>query len=131
MTTPEHEGRKTLTGFRIDPIFLPDVEIAKIVGLSAAEWKAAALVLERSGLPRRDPLFKNQRCWPRVRDFLYRRAGGALPDEDENHGIVENFDARWKRGRPTDRGVPVDAVKGQENLGAFRKGRMRSAPKTA
>ena len=117
----------TAPRYQFDPIFLADAEIAKVVGLSAAEWKAAALVLERSGLPRRDPLFKNQRCWPRVRDFLYRRAGGALPDEDENHGIVENFDARWKRGRPPDE--PKEAS--VENWGAFRKGRKRSTPKTA
>ena len=131
MTESQHEGRKTLTGFRIDPIFLPDVEIAKIVGLSAAEWKAAALVLERSGLPRRDPLFKNQRCWPRVRDFLYRRAGGPLPDENETSGLVENWDAFRKRGRPSDSGVPVDVVKGKENFEAFRKGRKRTTPKMA
>ena len=132
MTAPEHQGRQTLTGFRIDPIFLPDVEIAKIVGLSAAEWKAAALVLERSGLPRRDPLFKNQRCWPRVRDFLYRRAGGALPDEDEpqHPRSVENLDAFWKRGRPRDEPAPAAESGLVENWGAFRKGRKRSTPRS-
>lgn len=72
-----------------EPIFLPDAEIAKRVSMTAGEWKAAAVVLERSGLPRRDPLFKNQRCWPRVRDFLYRRAGGSAADEIETAGIVD------------------------------------------
>lgn len=116
--------------FRIDPIFLPDVEIAKIVGLSAAEWKAAALVLERSGLPRRDPLFKNQRCWPRVRDFLYRRAGGALPDEERSDvRSMENLDAFWKRGMPSDEPAPAAGSGLVENWGAFRKVRKRSTPK--
>ena len=115
----------TAPWYHFDPIFLADAEIAKVVGLSAAEWKAAALVLERSGLSRRDPLFKNQRCWPRVRDFLYRRAGGALPGEDENHGIVEDLDALRSGGKR--RSPEPGRV---ENWGAFRKGRKRSAPKT-
>lgn len=83
----------------LEPIFLPDAEIAKLVSMTAGEWEAAATVLERSGLPRRDPLFKNQRCWPRVRDFLYRRAGGALPDDTETTGIVENLDALRSTGK--------------------------------
>ena len=82
-----------------EPIFLPDAEIAKRVSMSAGEWEAAATVLERAGLPRRDPLFKHQRCWPRVRDFLYRRAGGALPDDTETTGIVENLDALRSTGK--------------------------------
>jgi len=83
----------------VDPIFLPDAEIAKRVSMTSLEWEAAAHVLERSGLPRQDPLFKNQRCWPRVRDFLYRRAGGALPEENDETGIVENLDALRSAGR--------------------------------
>ena len=82
-----------------DPIYLPDSEIAGLVGLTVLEWESAAKVLERSGLPRRDPLFKNQRCWPRVRDFLYRRAGGAAPDIDDETGIVENLDALRSTGK--------------------------------
>ena len=82
-----------------DPLFLTDVEIAKLVSMSAGEWQAAATVLEREGLPRRDPLFKNQRCWPKVRDFLYRRAGGQSPGDHESPGIVENLDALRPAGR--------------------------------
>ena len=90
-----------MTPFRsaLDPIFLPDAEIAKLFSMSTAEWDATARTLEREGLPRRDPLFKNQRCWPRVRDFLYRRAGGALPDEGDMTGIVEDLDALRSAGR--------------------------------
>jgi hypothetical protein len=90
-----------MTTFRsvLEPVFLPDAEIAKLMRMTGPEWEAAATVLERSGLPRRDPLFKNQRCWPRVRDFLYRRAGGPLPDDTEMTGIVENLDALRTTGK--------------------------------
>ena len=111
--------------FRIDPIFMPDAEIAKIVGFSAAEWKAAALVLERSGLPRLDPLFKNQRCWPRVRDFLYCRASGPSPDENETSGLVENWDAFRKTGR---RRSPEPGL--VENFEARWKRKKPGTPKT-
>lgn len=83
----------------LEPVFLPDAEIAKLMRMTVPEWEAAAIVLERSGLPRRDPLFNNQRCWPRVRDFLYRRAGGALPDDTETTGIVEDLDALRSTGK--------------------------------
>jgi len=33
----------------IEPIFLPDAEIAKRVSMTSLEWEAAAHVLERSG----------------------------------------------------------------------------------
>ena len=75
-----------------DPIFLADAEIAKRVSMSAAQWEATALVLERSGLPKRDPLFNNQRCWPSVRAFLFRRSGHAELTAATS-GIVENLDA--------------------------------------
>lgn len=90
-----------MTAFRPapDPVFLPDDEIAKLMRMTGPEWEAAATVLERSGLPRRDPLFKNQRCWPRVRDFLYRRAGGSLSDDTETTGIVEDLDALRSTGK--------------------------------
>ncbi|MCW6513144.1 hypothetical protein [Lichenifustis flavocetrariae] len=75
-----------------DPIFLPDAEIAKRVSMSQAQWEATAVVLERSGLPKRDPLFNNQRCWPSVRAFLFRRSGHADPTAEAS-SIVENLDA--------------------------------------
>ena len=33
----------------VEPIFLPDAEIAKRVSMTFLEWEAAAHVLERSG----------------------------------------------------------------------------------
>lgn len=90
-----------MTAFRSasEPVFLPDAEIAKMMSLSAGEWEAAATVLEREGLPRRDPLFKNQRCWAKVRDFLYRCAGGVLLDDTVSPRSVENLDALRPSGR--------------------------------
>lgn len=40
------------------PLFLTDAQVAELVGLSTDEWKAAAIVLERDGLPTKDPLQK-------------------------------------------------------------------------
>jgi hypothetical protein len=59
-------------------LFLSDAEIAERIPQSLDEWVAAAAVLERHGLPKRDPLFQERRCWPMVRDFLCARAGGSM-----------------------------------------------------
>ncbi len=98
---PTLPGRATKGTMRsvLEPVFLPDAEIAKLMRMTSGEWDAAATVLEREGLPRRDPLFKNQRCWPKVRDFLYRRAGGQSSGDHESPGIVENLDALRSTGR--------------------------------
>lgn len=58
---------------KAEPLYVTEAEIAALVGMSAKEWEAAALVLERSGLPPRDPLFKNKRYWPACKAFLDRR----------------------------------------------------------
>jgi hypothetical protein len=60
-----------------DRLFLTEGEIAMRVGVSSPDWQAAAYVLEKSGLPRPDPLFGQRRYWPAVRAFLDRRAGMA------------------------------------------------------
>lgn len=59
----------------IDPLYMTDGEIAGLVGVGVDRWRANATVLERSGLPRRDPLFANKRYWPAVKAFLDRRNG--------------------------------------------------------
>ena len=90
-----HASRRTFE----DPLYLDDAQIAERLGMGTEQWMAPATILERSGLPRRDPLFKYHRCWWRVQDFLYRRAGGALPDDGLNaNAIVEDLNAlRSKR----------------------------------
>lgn len=71
-------------------LFKTEAEIAHLVGIGEKRWTATARVLEREGLPQRDPQFSNRRYWPAVRAFLDRRAGlrqddiPAVPDGEEN-----------------------------------------------
>ena len=69
--------------------------VAELYGAEAASamsggWDGVAKVLERDGLPKRDPLFGNRRFWPAVEAWLRRRnglastTGGFAPDGDEN-----------------------------------------------
>jgi len=58
-----------------DRLFLTESEIALRVGVSTLDWQAASHGLEKTGLPRPDPLFGQRRYWPAVRAFLDRRAG--------------------------------------------------------
>lgn len=68
--------------------------VAELYGEAAPEmakaWDGVAAVLERDGLPKRDPLFGNRRYWPGVEAFLRRRnglasrVGGSTPDGEEN-----------------------------------------------
>lgn len=72
----------------VTPIYLKDEEIAARVGMSTGEWGATALVLEKHGLPKRDPLFHNRRCWPAVEAFLIERArpsGARMSGEPEEY----------------------------------------------
>ena len=63
-------------------IYLNDNDIAERLGVDSVKWESVAVVLERSGLPRRDPLFDEKRCWPAVLEFLLRRAGVHQPFQD-------------------------------------------------
>jgi hypothetical protein len=56
-------------------LFLTEGEIALRLGLSAIKWQSIASALEKSGLPKADPLFGNRRYFPAVIAFLDRRAG--------------------------------------------------------
>ena len=69
--------------------------VQEIFGASASPdihkmWDGVAVILERQGLPKRDPLFSNRRYWPAVDQFLRRRnglssvQGGFTPDGEEN-----------------------------------------------
>jgi hypothetical protein len=57
-------------------IFLVDDEIARLIPMPAEKWRAVAAALEKSnrGMPAKDPLFGNRRCWPAVRRHLIGRA---------------------------------------------------------
>ncbi len=58
------------------PLYLSEASIAaRILGPKAkTQWDALALIWEREGLPRIDPL-TGCRYWPAVRAFLDRRHG--------------------------------------------------------
>ena len=62
-----------------EKLFMTDAEVAKAIGLPTDEFKATAIVLQRSGFPVPDPVFKNQRYWPAVKAFLDQRYGLGLP----------------------------------------------------
>lgn len=74
------------------PLYLPEPVIAqRVLGpKSKTQWDALAIVWEREGLPRVDPL-TGCRHWPAVRAFLDRRHGvhqTALPSSADG---LENW----------------------------------------
>lgn len=91
-----------------DPLYLPEAEIARRIGVTLDQWRAKALVLERSGLPRPDPMFDGKRYWPAVRAFLDRRHGvgqdGPLqPDGQEDLDYVRHGRTRARAQVPAAR----------------------------
>lgn len=70
-----------------DPLFLDERQVAERLGLSIDEWRATAVVLERSGLPRVDDLF-GRRYWPAVKAYFDRR-----------HGLGQSLSAAVADGR--------------------------------
>jgi hypothetical protein len=80
-----------------DRLFLTEGEIAERLGVTSLEWQAAALALEKSGLPLADPVFGRRRYWPAVRAYLDRRAGLLHSPSPLTRDGEENWDA--DRGR--------------------------------
>lgn len=68
-----------------DQLFVTEAECAERIGVSTDEFKSIALVLEKSGFPLQDPLFKNRRYWPAVKAWLDRRYG--LEEDDFVRGL--------------------------------------------
>lgn len=60
---------------RLDALYVTEAEAAARLGMPLREWIGTATVLERDGLPRKDPVFNDRRYWPAVKAFLDRRAG--------------------------------------------------------
>ena len=55
-------------------LFPNEAEIARLLSQTPADWRAKAIVLERDGLPRVDPLMGG-RYWPAVKAWWNRRYG--------------------------------------------------------
>jgi hypothetical protein len=72
-------------------LFVTEAEIARRLGQTRREWTAKAEVLERHGLPRRDPLIGG-RYWPAIVAFFNRRYGVSNVEVSQPDG-GENLDA--------------------------------------
>lgn len=56
-------------------IYVTERELANMLGVEQKRWETViAPALEARGLPRKDALFDNRRCWPAVREFIMKRA---------------------------------------------------------
>lgn len=83
-----------------DAIYLTDKEIARKLGVSAEKWESISIALEKEGLPRRDALFDDRRCWPACNEFLIKRASGASVNTTlpvENGGMYNGFKSKARR----------------------------------
>lgn len=81
-------GRHSLPSFRSQGDFPCEEEIAWRLSQDPRDWPAKAMILERDGLPRVDPLMGG-RYWPGVRAWFHRRYGVTTlqvsqPDGEEN-----------------------------------------------
>jgi hypothetical protein len=72
-------------------LFPSEAEVARRLSQSPTEWPAKAIVLERDGLPRIDPLLGG-RCWLAVEAWLKRRYGLSHVEASALDG-QENLDA--------------------------------------
>ena len=72
-------------------LFPSETEIARRLSQDPSAWKAKAVILERDGLPKVDPLFGG-RFWPGVVAYLNRRYGLSRVEAPALDG-QENLDA--------------------------------------
>lgn len=72
-------------------LFPCEAEIARRLSQEEATWRATAIVLERDGLPRVDPIMGG-RYWPAVQAFWHRRYGLSTVEASQPDG-GENLDA--------------------------------------
>ena len=78
---------------KTDTLYLTEAQIAHRLGVKAEEWRATAVVLERTGLPKPEILFGNRRYWPAVRSFLDRRYD--LEPQSRQGNPALDGDERW------------------------------------
>lgn len=72
-------------------LFPSEAEVARRLSQDPAVWKAKAIVLERDGLPKVDPLMGG-RFWPAVDEFWRKRYGLSRVEASALDG-QENLDA--------------------------------------
>jgi hypothetical protein len=72
-------------------LFPNESEIARRLSQNPLDWPAKAIVLERHGLPRIDPLMGG-RYWPAVEAYWHRRYGLSSIEVHQPDG-KENYDA--------------------------------------
>lgn len=84
-------------------LYKTEAEIAEIMGVCEKTWRANAKILEKRGLPPRDPMFANRRYMPAVRAYFDRLhnidadSASLQPDGEENwHDYRNNGRARTK-----------------------------------
>lgn len=66
------QAEAVAAGQRPPRLYLYEKDVAARVGVSEREWRRLVPILEREGLPRKDPLI-GRRYWPAVRAWLDRR----------------------------------------------------------
>jgi hypothetical protein len=72
-------------------LFPSEAEIARRLSQTHAEWAAKAIILERHGLPRIDPMM-GARHWPSVVAYFNRRYGLSSIEPSQPDG-EEDLDA--------------------------------------
>ena len=72
-------------------LFPCEAEVARRLSQDAERWAATAIVLERDGLPKIDPLM-GARYWPAVQAYWNRRYGLSRVEASALDG-QENLDA--------------------------------------
>ncbi|WP_267356477.1 MULTISPECIES: hypothetical protein [unclassified Methylobacterium] len=77
--------------FEAQGLFPCEAEIARRLSQDPVSWKSKAVVLERDGLPKIDPMFGG-RFWPGVVAYLNRRYGLSRVEASALDG-QENLDA--------------------------------------
>ncbi|MGC5781632.1 hypothetical protein J4O73_23195 [Methylobacterium sp. NFXW15] len=86
---PSRPARRDV--YRRQGLFPCEAEVARRLSQSPSEWSAKAIVLERAGLPKIDPVMGG-RYWPAVDAFWRRRYGLSAVEASAIDG-VENLNA--------------------------------------
>lgn len=116
-------------------IFLTDKEIAEELGLSFEKWQSVSAILEKKGLPRRDALFEDRRCWPAVLEFFVKRANGtgpttlAVTEGGKDEKTFRESNAAWTKTAKEPRRKPavvLDLQRARRDIGLLSKDRPGS-----